>query len=130
MDGKRGKFIEKNTNIVDNRKRVLRSGNHASNMRDMSKKTAASSSQFDGVTWDKHSQKWKAEIRFSNSHAKFKKSLGVFGTKGDKSTGEVEANEWRKKVEENVERINELLKDVTDLAEFKRKVDDEVEKLK
>lgn len=32
--------------------------------------------------------------------------------------------------ERNVERINELLKDVTDLAVFKRKVNDEIKKIK
>ena len=31
---------------------------------------------------------------------------------------------------ENVERINHLLKDVTDLAVFRRRVDEEVKKLK
>jgi hypothetical protein len=129
-DGKRGKLIQKNSNIVDNRKRVLRSGNHASNMMDMNKKTAASTSQFDGIYWDNRAQRWKAQMWFSNSHVNFRKSLGYFGTKGDKATGEKEASEWREKVKENVERISDLLKDVTEMAEFKGKVNDEIEKLK
>ncbi len=117
------------SNVVDNRKRVLKLGNHASNMMDMSQKTAASTSQFDGVCWDKKNQRWQVKMRFSNSHVKFRKFLGHFGVKGDKSTGELEASEWREKVRENVERINDLLKDTTDLAEFKRKVNDEIKKI-
>ena len=78
-----------------------------------------------------NAQKWSAKIRFSNCHVGSSlKHLGLFGTKGNKSTGEKEASEWREKVKENVERINELLKDVTDLAVFKRKVNDEIKKLK
>jgi hypothetical protein len=58
------------------------------------------------------------------------KNLGHFGTKGDKSTGESEASEWREKVKEYVERINEELKDVMDRAEFIRKINEEIKKLR
>ena len=71
---------------------------------DVSRKTDTSTSQFDGIGWHKRSEKWQAQINFSNRHVKFKKSLGYFGTKGDKSTGEKEASEWREKVKEHVER--------------------------
>jgi hypothetical protein len=122
-------LLKGTSNVVDNRKRVLRLGNHASNMMDMSHKTPASTSQFDGVSWSKRSQRWQVYISFSNSNVKFRKFLGHFGVKGNKSTGEKEASEWREKVRENVERINDLLKDTTDLAEFKRKVNDEIKKI-
>ncbi len=54
-------------------------------------------------------------MSFSNSHVRFTKFLGRFGVNDDKSTGE-EASEWREKMRENVERINDSLKGVTDLA--------------
>lgn len=74
--------------------------NHASKMRDISKKNAASSSQYDGVSWHIGAQRWNARIWFSNRHERFQKNLGYFGTKGDKSTGESEASEWREKVKD------------------------------
>ena len=123
-------LVDGNDGKRDNRKRVLRSGSHASNMGDINRKTATSSSKYDGVTWNKSAEKWHANIRFSNKHVKFQKNLGYFGTKGDKTTGESEASEWREKVKEHVERINEELKDITDRAEFKRKVNDEIKKLR
>ena len=124
MKAREVRKLKRTSNIADNRKRVLRPGNHASNMRDISKKTAASSSQFDGVTWNKSAEKWQAQICFSNTHVKFQKNLGYFGTKGDKSTGENEASERREKVKEHVERINEAFKDVTELAVFTMMVKD------
>jgi hypothetical protein len=99
-------------------------------MRDISKKTFASTSQFDGVSWNKQAQRWHAQICFSNRHVKFTKNLGHFGTKGDKSTGESEASEWREKVKEYVERINEELKDIMDRAEFIRKINEEIKRLR
>jgi hypothetical protein len=76
-------------------------------MMDISKKTAASTSQFDGVSWEKLKQKWVARVGFSNNHVSLNKTLGLFGIKGKKSTGEVEASECVKKVRNHVERINE-----------------------
>ena len=99
-------------------------------MGDISKKTATSTSQHDGVSWAIKAQKWKAQIRFSNQHVKFVKHLGYFGTKNDKSTGELEAAAWRNKVKDQGERINEEFKDVKDLKEFKKLINAEIDKLK
>jgi hypothetical protein len=99
---------------LDNRKRVLRKGNHASNMGDISKKTATSTSSKDGVSWDSKAGKYCARMKFSNSHAiKSHAYLGLFGVKGDSQ-----------------ERILEQFKDIQDLDEFKRLVKEDIDKLK
>ena len=93
------------------------------NMMDISRKTPTSTSQFDGVFWNNSRQKWMTRMRFSNGHVRFQKYLGLFDN-------EKEASEWRETLKEHVEQINESLKDVADIAEFKRKVDDEIKKLR
>ena len=115
---------------LDNRKRVLRKGNHASNMGDISRKTADSTSSEDGVYWNSKSGKYEARMRFSNSHVKFNAHLGLFGVKGDRTKGELEASTFRDKVKANQERILELLKDIQNLDDFKRLVKEEIDKLK
>ena len=99
-------------------------------MADVSRKTSTSTSTEDSVSWDKNAQKWRVPLCFSNTHVKFKASLGLFGKKGDKSTvGQLEAGRVARKVKAQREAINERLKDVTDLAEFKRRVKEEIKKV-
>ncbi len=114
----------------DNRLRVLRKGNNRNNQGDRDQKTSTSTSIHQGVSWSKSSKRWKVEIRFSNRFCQYKKYLGMFGVKGNKETGLTEGAAWREKVKLHVDRINELLKDIQDLTVFKRRVDEEVKKLK
>ena len=116
---------------LDNRKRVLRKGNHASNMGDISKKTADSTSTEDGVSWNSKAGKYEARMMFSNSHGmKSNAHLGLFGVKGDRTKGESEASTFWKKVKANQERILELFKDIQVLDDYKRLVKEEIDKLK
>ena len=105
-------------------------------MRDVGKKNATSTSKYPGVTWDKNGQKYRAKIRFSNNHVKaYMMNLGYFGTKGDQSTGlreapgETEAGARYALVSTNVDRINELLKNIRDRQTFINHLKEEVAKL-
>lgn len=50
---------------LDNRRANLRICNHTENMRNR-KSQSGGTSQFKGVFWDKHYQKWRAQIKVNN----------------------------------------------------------------
>ena len=74
-----------NINPLDNRIENLRVVNNSQNTRNQHKRKNCSS-KYKGVSWDKHLNKWKAEIRINGKH----KYLGLF-------TNEEEAYECYKK---------------------------------
>ena len=70
-------------------------------------------------------------MKFSNSHGmKCHAHLGLFGVKGHKTKGELEASTFWDKVKANQERILELRKDIQNLDDYKRLVKEEIDKLK
>ena len=97
MDGDAGKR--------DNRKRVLRIGTHASNMSDINRKTATSTSEHAGVDWK--GGKYRAQVRFSLGSFGYTKHIGYFGVKGDKSKGSKEAGLVCEKVKAQIPAIEE-----------------------